>query len=236
MGARVIPFIGQESIDLRGYRFPCAAELYGDGWTMDDGCTAYGFATAATRLVTPSGMFSLSAGMYFASPGPLKVHGRGLVVMRFSYRGLFVIGGPIEERGRLRYIDGCSDTLLIGPPRRGDPCLNHLHFPAGIKQTMHTHPSVRIGVVASGHGECVTPAGVFNLVPGLLWFLPENAEHCFYTYDSTMDVIAWHPDTDTGPSDEDHPMLNRTIVNGRSARDLDAIRTVELTPRVAAMN
>ena len=42
-----------------------------------------------------------------------------------------------------------------------------------------------------------------------------------------MDVVAYHPDSDTGPTHDDHPMLNRTIVEGVSARDIDKIRTKE---------
>jgi len=25
-------------------------------------------------------------------------------------------------------------------------------------------------------------------------------------------VIAWHPDSDFGPRDDDHPMINRTLI------------------------
>jgi hypothetical protein len=34
--------------------------------------------------------------------------------------------------------------------RLGDPCLNGLWFPLGTRQTAHTHPSVRIGMVDDG--------------------------------------------------------------------------------------
>jgi hypothetical protein len=40
-----------------------------------------------------------------------------------------------------------------------------------------------------------------------------------------MRVVAYHPDSDFGPQDEDHPMINRTIVDGVSASKIDAIRT-----------
>jgi hypothetical protein len=30
------------------------------------------------------------------------------------------------------------------------------------------------------------------------------------TEDSHLDVIAYHPDTDFGPTDDNHPMINRT--------------------------
>jgi len=40
-----------------------------------------------------------------------------------------------------------------------------------------------------------------------------------------MRVIAYHPDSDFGATHEDHPMINRTIVNGTSAAVLSDIRT-----------
>ena len=40
-----------------------------------------------------------------------------------------------------------------------------------------------------------------------------------------MDVIAFHPDSDFGPTDIEHPMINRTIVNGVKASELENIRT-----------
>lgn len=153
----------------------------------------------------------------------------------------FLLGGPIEAEGRLKYIDGCTDSLLLAPWKYGEPCLNHLHFPAGIDQTMHTHPSVRIGLVVRGMGECITPFGNIPLYPGQLFFIyPENGNvlpgldgkehlegsHCFRTPEgSEMDVVAFHPDSDFGPKDEDHPMVNKTIVAGVSAAHIPEIRT-----------
>jgi quercetin dioxygenase-like cupin family protein len=153
------------------------------------------------------------------------LRGAGFVIEKQNEVSMFQIVGPVENTGRLKYIDGCSDSLLISPMKMGDACLNHLHFPAGIRQTMHTHPTVRVGVVLRGSGVCVTPTDKIPLVPGVGWFLPEGSPHCFHTEGNTMDVIAWHPDTDTGPNDEDHPMLNRTYVDGTSARYCDTIRT-----------
>jgi len=40
-----------------------------------------------------------------------------------------------------------------------------------------------------------------------------------------MDVIAFHPDSDFGATDIDHPMINRTIVDGVSANQIEEIRT-----------
>jgi mannose-6-phosphate isomerase-like protein (cupin superfamily) len=151
--------------------------------------------------------------------------GRGIVMAREFHQAFFMIGGPVEPKGRLKYIDGCTDSLLIAPVKMGDPCLNLLYFPPGIDQTPHTHPSDRIGVVFSGRGECETPEGIIPLEPGVMFRIPYEGNHKFRTFDSEMRVIAYHPDSDFGPQDENHPMINRTIVDGVSASKIDAIRT-----------
>jgi quercetin dioxygenase-like cupin family protein len=118
----------------------------------------------------------------------------------------------LETAGRLRYIDGCSDTLLISPPRLGDPCLNHLHIPPHTDQTPHTHPSARIGIILQGVGECRTLDRIYPLQPGMGWYIPTGCLHSFFTRDEALDVVAWHPDSDFGPRDDDHPMINRTVI------------------------
>jgi mannose-6-phosphate isomerase-like protein (cupin superfamily) len=172
---------------------------------------------------------ALQPGSYFvANTGGTELStpgGRILLVYQARADFPFQIGGPIEARGRLRYIDGCTDSLLIPPWRRGEACLNHLHIPPGVEQTMHTHPSDRIGVVVRGRGQCVTPAGFTELKPGLIWRIPADGLHRFRTEGESLDVVAWHPDSDTGSSDDDHPMLNRSMVAGVSAAEIDAIRT-----------
>lgn len=131
------------------------------------------------------------------------------------YKALNTIGGPIEETGRLKYIDGCSDTLLISPPLLGDPCLNFLHFPTATKQTMHHHPSFRFGMVSRGKGKSITLDSIQQLDEGDIFYIPALLEHKFDTHQSSMDVIAFHPDSDWGPTDEMHPMINRTWLNGK---------------------
>lgn len=165
--------------------------------------------------------------MYFAVPGAGSISGlgAGVVITRVGARGLFMLGGPVEPAGRLRYIDGCTDSLLVPPVMRGDACLNALFFPPGIDQTEHTHPTSRVGLVASGRGECVTPERVVALEPGLAFVIPAGARHRFRTADGSMVVIAYHPDSDTGPTHESHPMINRTMVDGVSAARLDALHT-----------
>lgn len=137
----------------------------------------------------------------------------GVVIQRIGYRGQNVIGGPLEKKGRLCYIDGCSDSILVYPPRQGDPVLNHLHFPAGIEQTYHTHPSIRVGFVVRGRGFAdVSDSHPALLVEGMSFVLDAHELHRFRTVDSSIDIIAYHPDSDWGPTDHNHPMLNRTYI------------------------
>ncbi len=180
----------------------------------------------------------MKAGMYGCFTGgslQTELWSKVLIIQDRKYDGMRMFGGPVEHVGRLKYIDGCTDSLLVPPVKLGDPCLNHLHFPTGINQTMHTHPSIRIGLVYRGGGECVTPWEKLPLHEGMLFIIhPENGEmfeghkvgsHAFRTKDKTLDVIAWHPDSDFGPTDEVHPMISRTIVDGVSASKIERIRT-----------
>ena len=193
------------------------------GWmekplTLPPGATAFGMVTTGQTQLrdAETRVFDLNAGMFFVLPdGGVARGGSGLVIAWAGYQGLRQIGGPLEATGRLRYIDGCSDTLLVCPPRLGDPCLNHLHIPPRTDQTPHTHPSMRIGVILRGTGECRTPDGSYPLEPGMGWYIPTGCLHSFFTQDEALDVIAWHPDSDFGPRDDDHPMINRTQIPPR---------------------
>jgi quercetin dioxygenase-like cupin family protein len=114
--------------------------------------------------------------------------------------------------GDLSYIDGCSNSVLVGPPRNGDPCLNYLYFPEGIDQTFHTHPSFRLGIVASGRGYAQSPTYKHDLTVGAVFCMEEQEGHRFVTEDSGLIVISFHPDGDWGPTDHDHTLLNRTYL------------------------
>ncbi|CAK9039017.1 unnamed protein product [Durusdinium trenchii] len=48
----------------------------------------------------------------------------------------------------------------------------------------------------------------------MVWAIPSGTIHSFHTDSDELNVIAYHPDTDWGPMDENHPMLNRTWVDG----------------------
>jgi hypothetical protein len=174
----------------------------------------FGFVLhGSAELSSPLGNFTLKEGMYFSVRGEGTIsQGYGVVMSRYQYRGLFSIGGPVENTGRLRYIDGCSDTLLIPPPLLGDPCFNLLHIPRGTKQTAHTHPSLRFGAIFKGSGECVLPDTRIPLSPGLIFSIDAHALHSFHTHDSDLLAVAYHPESDFGPTHEVHPMVNRTII------------------------
>lgn len=188
--------------------------------SVGDEGTHFGFVFSGTVDVHHNGRtWTLEKGMYFSVSGsaticPVKSDqpSRGIILTRYQCKGFFQIGGPVEEKGRLRYIDGCTDSLLLSPLLLGDPCLNLLHIPPQTEQTQHTHPSLRFGIILSGRGTCVTPSQNFPLQAGTIFHIPANDLHSFHTNSEALRVIAWHPDSDCGPTHEDHPMINKTIV------------------------
>ena len=191
----------------------------GESLALIDEGTHFGFVYKGhATLQCLSGIFTLGAGMYFSVPGAATICGcgSGTVVTQYGYTGVFLLGGPIEPQGRLRYIDGCTDSLLLGPVLRGDPCLNLLHIPPHVNQTAHTHPSLRIGLVVRGGGECRTSQAAHTLTPGLPFVIWPDRLHSFHTQDLPLTVIAYHPDSDFGPTSEDHPMINRTVIRPKS--------------------
>lgn len=141
-----------------------------------------------------------------------RVNGTAWFVCRIGFRGQDMTGHGIEDKGRLTYIDNCSSTILVYPPRYGDPSLHLLYFPKGIDQSFHTHPSIRMGLVHSGRGKACLQDEEMDLLPGKMFCLDEQEVHRFRTDDSEMRIIAYHPDGNWGPTDEAHPMLNRTFV------------------------
>jgi mannose-6-phosphate isomerase-like protein (cupin superfamily) len=215
--------------DMKDDSFPSTLRAWSyDSLNLPGGATHFGYVFKGypTLQVGPH-QYLLSPGMYFSLPGAAVVHGagQGIVASRRGYAGFFQIGGPVEDVGRLNYIDGCTDSLLIPPIMMGDPCLNLLFFPPRIDQTQHTHPSMRVGIVTRGRGRCVTPDREIPLVPGGAFIIPTDGLHSFHTEESSMTVIAYHPDSDFGPTHETHPMINRTMVNGVSASKIAEIQT-----------
>ena len=181
--------------------------------TLDDTCSTYfGYVLSGFCHLTPSSLprFELIKGMYFSLPGKIEIdssHGKVVVFRKPNYIGLTTFGGPIEKEGRLLYIDSCKATNLINPAKVGDPCLHLLTFPPNIVQSSHTHPSLRFGVVAGGSGYCLRPnQDKLPLTPGMVFNLPAGCAHSFESLTDGLKVIAYHPDSDVGPTDEIHQM------------------------------
>jgi len=117
------------------------------------------------------------------------------------------------DMGNLSYMDGGTNTTAVNPGRLGDPVINYVHFPAGMKQTLHTHPSHRVGMVLKGRGLVELDDSEFPLQQGGVFFMQRNVLHnfmCPYNEDVVLFVFA--PDSGTGPTDEVNPLKIRTYV------------------------
>lgn len=198
--------------------------IEGDFTVSDTANNAYGFVTDGVFTIEKGkDTYIITEGSFFSLKTPFTIWSNSLdskmfLIKRYGFQGIDLVGKS-EKRGRLSYIDGCTDSLLIMPPRLGDPCLNYLHFPMGIDQTQHLHPSIRMGIVIDGKGEAFQkPDGKRegwekDLVKGRMFCLEEGEVHSFRTSENFMDIIAYHPDSDFGPTDTNHPMLNRTYID-----------------------
>lgn len=211
------------ALDARMTMYPSCLEVIAGSKTNEDiARTTFGFVVSGRAAVkTQQLSFELSAESYFCIPGGFDIDADGIVVLmsRIGYRGLFA-AGSLEKCGRLSYLNGCSSTILVAPPRRGDPIFNHLHIPNGVAQTPHTHPTLRLGVVARGNGLARGYSSTerkewsYLLTLGCVFHLPEQEVHSFYTTDpgQTLDIVTLHPDSDWGPTDDEHPMKNQTLI------------------------
>lgn len=155
-----------------------------------------------------SGIFAASINEEF------EIVGNGIVIDLFGYNfsGQYISLIHAGMPGNLSYIDGCSNSNLVSPCRNGDPCLNYLYFPRSIKQTFHVHPSIRIGMIISGSGLAELNDQSHKLNVGDCFILDRFESHRFYTNESDMSLIAFHPDSDDGPTDEYNPMKSRTYI------------------------
>jgi hypothetical protein len=205
-------------VDKRNTMYPSYAEnITDDTKDAEAYSSTYGFVLTG-NVTLPNGWIA-TTNEYFSytdkTEYSISVTGTAVFFTRLGHMHQNNLGGPIEDSGRLCYIDGCSDSLLIYPSRAGDPSVNLLHFPKGIDQTFHIHPSVRLGLVASGSGIAELADGVYNLLEaGNIFCIEEREYHRFRTTDSEMKIIAYHPDGDWGPTDDNHTMLNRTYLMG----------------------
>lgn len=232
MSVKIYPLERPIIEDLSHRPQPMAIRAWQDNsLDLTENGTHFGFVyRGSPHLLRNAGQqsFGLYPGMYFCLPGQGRIGGQntaGLVISCLNFRGMFNIGGPIESTGRFAYINGGISSLLIPPIRLGDPCLNALYFPSHRDQTLHTHPSDRLGIVVSGSGECDTPEGVIALQPGAVFWIPTDQPHKFRTGSDSLTLVVFHPDSDVGFTHQNNPMLNRTLVEGVSASQLPQIQT-----------
>lgn len=142
-------------------------------------------------------------------------HGTAVVI---EYPGLHLLESRYYvqdhlDMGNLSYMDGGTNTTAVNPGRLGDPVVNYVHFPAGMQQTLHTHPSHRVGMVLKGRGLIELDDSEFPLEPGDVFFMQRNVLHnftCPHNEDVVLFVFA--PDSGTGPTDEVNPLKIRTYV------------------------
>jgi hypothetical protein len=208
-------------IDMRDTMYPTYAVMtrtthYVDafeiGWA-----TMFGFSFGNSTLLIGKREYNIKSNQYFSIPVrnedvTIDPTDDLFTVFRLGFIGHDLVGTQdVTKTGKLSYIDGCSDSLMVYPPRLGDPTLNYLFFPTNINQSFHTHPSLRIGCVIAGEGVSETDHEV-PLTTGTFFCLEEHELHRFKTKDKSMRVIAYHPDGDWGPTDENHTMLNRTYI------------------------
>jgi len=188
-------------------------------FTENNYSTMFGFVTSGMFEITSGDQsWIVQEGNFMSlktnfSVNVLEQDSQLFAIVRYGYRGMDIVG-KVEPQGRLSYIDGCTDTLIVPPPRKSDACLNHLHFPNNITQTQHLHSSIRMGIVISGQGSAFqSNAWEYPLIKGMMFCLKEGEVHSFKTTEEHMDIIAYHPDSDFGPTDDNHPMLNKTYIN-----------------------
>ena len=219
-------------VDASDTMYPARAaivhSILHDVTTVPIGASIYGYVMTGKIEIFCAGVVEAVAvageGMAFCVPAGSSLKtvsgaAKYWAVSRFGFIAPLALARP-EQRGRLSYIDSCSDSLLFYPPRRGDGSMSLLYFPPGINQTWHTHPSIRLGLVISGDGvaEWRDEAGAFHsqeLLAGDCFMLNEHQLHRFSTRSGEhMRILAYHPDGDWGPEDHNHTMLNRTYVRG----------------------
>jgi quercetin dioxygenase-like cupin family protein len=213
-----------KKLELYNSMYPSAGYMFeNEQATLPDFCkfcSVYGYSYGTSSITVDGKKHMLEKGQYFGlsitESVSVEAVDKLFVIVRLGYLVPNTIGW-VESKGRLTYIDGCSDSLLVYPARLGDASLNLLYFPPGIDQTFHTHPSIRLGCVIDGaglssHGDKGT-VQEDDLITGTSFCLTEQERHRFRTENNSMTVIAFHPDGDWGPTDHNHTMLNRTYLD-----------------------
>jgi len=116
--------------------------------------------------------------------------------------------------GNLSYMDGGTNTTAVNPGRLGDPVVNYVHFPNKMYQTLHTHPSHRVGLILRGRGHIeLDDEEIFDIETGDVFWMPRNTLHNFCCQKGEhVEAFVFAPDSGTGPTDEVNPLKIRTYV------------------------
>ncbi|XKT74999.1 MAG: cupin domain-containing protein [Patescibacteria group bacterium UBA2103] len=145
-----------------------------------------------------------------------SVHLKGTFLLLRNLRQKFPsqIHPTLPQEGKLAYINEGRDTILIHPYKQGVACLNIMYFPPGVIQEEHTHPSFRVGIVVDGEGLCVVRGKKIPIMKDSIIYMDKETPHNFYSK-TNLTVITYHPDSNFGPTDHIHPMINKTIVQNK---------------------
>jgi mannose-6-phosphate isomerase-like protein (cupin superfamily) len=232
---QVFPLNRPLALSYEHETFPTKVMVWSGGYAHLDGDASHYIIVYSGQLVVchAGDVRTLRAGYYGVFPGRIELltgDGAALVVSALGYKAMPMSGGPIEETGRLRYIDNCKNTVLLPPPVKGEPCLNFLDLCPGVTQTPHTHPSIRIGIILRGNGACGTDGPTLPLSTGTLFIIPPETLHSFQSQDEPLKIVIYHPDSVDGPTHTSNTMLNNTFVGGKTAQEMLQIHTMEEQP------
>lgn len=232
---QLVPLDKSANYSLRNGEFPTDIAIWtGDVTQLSEDASHYIVVYSGEAAVEQDGYTNiLRAGHYGVFSGEAEVlsgDGSALIVSAIGHHAMPLFGGPIEETGRLRYIDNCRNTVLLPPSVKGEPCLNFLDLCAGVTQTAHTHPSLRVGIVLRGNGACGTADGTLPLTTGTMFVIPPGTSHSFQSQGEPMKIVIYHPDSADGPTHVNNTMLNNTFVDGRTAQNLPELHTREERP------
>ena len=147
----------------------------------------------------------------FAGAAKLTGSAHAVVVSCVDYQCMTLFGGPLEAYGRLRHAHGCTTSLLLSPPFLGEPCLSFLNVHAGTHQPPLTHPSIRIGMVVSGHGRCGTASEPLVFEKGSVFIVPPDTLHSFQTDEANIRIVLFQAESVFGPSDTDELLGNQKL-------------------------
>lgn len=229
---QVFPMSKPMTLSYEHEDFPTKVAVWCGGYNRLEADASHYIVVYSGQLVLSHAgdVRTLRAGHYGVFPGEAELltgDGTALVVSALGYSAMAMSGGPIEDTGRLRYIDNCKNTVLLPPPVRGEPCLNFLDLCPGITQTAHTHPSIRIGIILRGNGACGTDGPTLSLATGTLFIIPPETLHSFQSGEEPMKIVIYHPDSVDGPTHTSNTMLNNTFVGGKTAQEMPQIHTKE---------